>query len=200
LSAFLPYYKYANKKLDIAMDEFIKGIYETTTPRSYGSSVLTNADTVWLEKELNAVIQNTNQFNKTAQTQIENIPTVIKTDQFFEKFKEFTMNREVLLKNGKLNSLCSDAPFEVISKLNIVNSFRFPLEFNKATWPCVSTSNTSNGASRGGALYTKIGKAKLWVDGGRSSPMLRTVYNKGKSMYIRNKNNSFSRVFKKQFA
>jgi hypothetical protein len=200
LSAFLPYYKYANKKLDIAMDEFIKGIYETTTPRSYGSSVLTNADTVWLEKELNAVIQNTNQFNKTTQTQIENIPTVIKTDQFFGKFKDFTMNREVLLKNGKLNSLCSDASFEVISELNIVNSFRFPHEFNKATWPCVSTSiNTITGDSRGGALYTKIGKAKLWVDG-RSSPMLRTVYNKGKSMYIRNKNNSFSRVFKKQFA
>jgi hypothetical protein len=193
LSAFLPYYKHANNKmLDIVMDEFMNGVYETPPKRN---GVLTNADTIWLEKELNAVIQNTTTFNNTPENsskKIENIPTVITTDQFFKTFKEFTMNREVLLENGKLNALCSAAPFEVINKLDIVKSFAFPLEFNKITWPC------ANNSTRGGASYKKIGKAKIWVDG-RSSPMLRTIYNKGKSMYIRNKNKSFYRVFKKQF-
>ena len=199
LSAFLPYYKHANNTLDIVMDEFINGIHDTaTSPEmgaiSSGSSVLTNADTVWLEKELNAVIQNTTTFNTTQNSsrKIDNIPTVITTDKFFKKFKEFTMNREVLLQNGKLNSLCSSAPFEIINKLDIVKSFTFPVEFNTIKWPCAST--TING---GGALYTKIGKAKIWVEGS-PTPMLRTIYNKGKSMYIRNINNSFSRILKKQ--
>ena len=193
LSAFLPYYKHANNKtLDIVMDEFMNGVFDTPPKRN---GVLTNADTVWLENELNAVIQNTTTFNNTPENsskKIENIPTVITTDQFFKTFKEFTMNREVLLQNGKLNSLCSDAPLEVIKKLNIVKSFAFPLEFNKiTTWSC------ANNSTRGGALYKKIGKSKIWVDGS-PSPMLRTIYIKGKSMYIRNKNKSFSRVFKKQ--
>jgi hypothetical protein len=199
LSAFLPYYKHANNKtLEIVMDEFINGIHDTaTSPEmgaiSSGSSVLTNTDTVWLEKELNAVIQNTTTFNTTQNSsrKIDNIPTVITTDKFFKKFKEFTMNREVLLQNGKLNSLCSSAPFEIINKLDIVKSFTFPLEFNKIKWPC------ANNSARGGALYTKIGKAKIWVEGS-PTPMLRTIYNKGKSMYIRNINNSFSRILKKQ--
>ena len=200
LSAFLPYYKYANnQKLDIVMDEFINGIHNATTSHemgaiSSGSSVLSNKETVWLNKELYAVMKNINQFNNTPENtskKIENIPS-ISTSTFFEKFKEMIKEKEQLLKSGKLNALCSSAPLEVINKLDIVKSFKFPLEFNKITWPC------ANNSTRGGASYKKIGKAKIWVDG-RSSPMLRTIYNKGKSMYIRNKNNSFSRVFKKQF-
>ena len=200
LSAFLPYYKYANnQKLDIVMDEFINGIHNATTSHeigaiSSGSSVLSNKETVWLNKELDAVMKNINQFNNTPENtskKIENIPS-ISTSTFFEKFKEMIKEKTQLLKSGKLNALCSAAPFEVINKLDIVKSFKFPLEFNKITWPC------ANNSTRGGASYKKIGKAKIWVDG-RSSPMLRTIYNKGKSMYIRNKNNSFSRVFKKQF-
>ena len=200
LSAFLPYYKYANnQKLDIVMDEFINGIHNATTSHEMGaissdSSVLSNKETVWLNKELYAVMKNINQFNNTPENtskKIENIPS-ISTSTFFEKFKEMIKEKEQLLKSGKLNALCSSAPLEVINKLDIVKSFKFPLEFNKITWPC------ANNSTRGGASYKKIGKAKIWVDG-RSSPMLRTIYNKGKSMYIRNKNNSFSRVFKKQF-
>jgi hypothetical protein len=202
LSAFLPYYKYANnQKLDIVMDEFINGIHNATTSHemgaiSSGSSVLSNKETVWLNKELDAVMKNINQFNNTPENtskKIENIPS-ISTSTFFEKFKEMIKEKEQLLKSGKLNALCSSAPFEVINKLDIVKSFKFPLEFNKITWPC------ANNSTQGGASYKKIGKAKIYtIDGGRSSPMLRTIYNKGKSMYIRNKNKSFSRVFKKQF-
>lgn len=197
LSAFLPYYKYANNEnLDIVMDEFIDGIYNTPISHtiSSGSSVLSNKETVWLNKELDAVMENINQFNKTpenASKKIKNIPS-ISTSTFFEKFKEMIKEKEQLLKSGKLNALCSAAPFEVINKLDIVKSFAFPLEFNKILWPC------ANNSTRGGASYKKIGKAKIWVDG-RSSPMLRTIYNKGKSRYIRNKNKSFYRVFKKQF-
>ena len=46
-------------------------------------------------------------------------------------------------------------------------------------------------------MLTKENKKR---GGAAISPMQRTIYNKGKTMYNRNKNNSFSGVLKKQFA
>ena len=48
------------------MDEFINGIHNATTTHeigaiSSGSSVLSNKETVWLNKELDAVMKNINQ-------------------------------------------------------------------------------------------------------------------------------------------